>query len=153
MSLCLVGVAFGGRKLDADVSRWGSTGLMLWYEDVVGVRVKVLEMYLLAFCVQRWCGLIQQQDLRVAYDRPGDGDSLLLTTGQLGTLGAHIGVILLKWEDKEGLAVVCERKRKKNRLKLQGALWFYPPPCSHRLLHPALSWQTVLCNFYKNLKK
>ena len=52
--------------------------------------------YLLALRVQGRGGLVQQQDLGVPDDRPGDGDALLLTAGQLGTLRAHVGVVLLR---------------------------------------------------------
>lgn len=41
------------------------------------------EAYLLALGVQSRGGLIQEQDLGVADDRSGDGDALLLATGQL----------------------------------------------------------------------
>lgn len=53
------------------------------------------EAYLLTLRVQRRGGLIEQQDLGVANDRPGDGDALLLTARQLRTLRAHVGVIFL----------------------------------------------------------
>lgn len=52
-------------------------------------------VYLLALRVQGGGGLVQEQDLGVADDRPGDGDALLLTAGQLGALCAHVGVVFL----------------------------------------------------------
>lgn len=63
-----------------------------------GAFQSVLERHLLALCVQGRGGLVQQQDLGLAYDRPGDGDALFLTTRQLRALGAHVGVIFLRQE-------------------------------------------------------
>lgn len=51
--------------------------------------------YLFTLCVQGRRGLIQQQDLGVPDDRPGNGDALLLSSGQLGALGTHLSFIFL----------------------------------------------------------
>ena len=47
-------------------------------------------------CVQRWGGLVQQQDLGVANQGPGDGDSLLLSTAQLDPSLSNQGVKFLQ---------------------------------------------------------
>lgn len=59
-------------------------------------RSEFNEAYLLALRVQGGGGLVQEQDLGVTYDRPGDGDALLLAAGQLRTLGTDIGVVFLR---------------------------------------------------------
>lgn len=41
------------------------------------------QAYLLALGVQGRGGLVQQQDLGVTDDRPGDGNALFLATGEL----------------------------------------------------------------------
>lgn len=46
--------------------------------------------------VQRWGGLVQQEDLGVANQGPGDGDSLLLSTAQLGSSLSNQGVKFLQ---------------------------------------------------------
>lgn len=56
----------------------------------------VLGRHLLALRVQGGGGLVQQQDLGLPDDRPGDGDALLLAAGQLRALGAHVGVVFLR---------------------------------------------------------
>jgi len=63
-------------------------------------RTKFPEGYLLALRVQGGGGFIKQQDLWVSDDRPGDGNALLLTTRQLRTLRAHVGVVFLREEKK-----------------------------------------------------
>lgn len=56
------------------------------------------EAHLLALRVQGRSGLIEEEDLGVSDDGPGDGDALLLSAGQLGALGANVCVIFLRWE-------------------------------------------------------
>lgn len=51
---------------------------------------------LLALGVQGGGGLVEEQDLGVTDDGSGDGNALLLTTGQLRTLAANVGVVFLK---------------------------------------------------------
>lgn len=63
-------------------------------------HVGAVRLYLLALRVQCRGGLVQEQDLGVADDRPGDGDALLLTARQLRTLGAHVGVVFLRQGDR-----------------------------------------------------
>ena len=46
--------------------------------------------------VQRWGGLIQQEDLGVANQGSGDGDSLLLSTAQLDPSLSNQGVKFLQ---------------------------------------------------------
>ena len=46
--------------------------------------------------VQCWGGLIQQEDLGVANQGPGNGDSLLLSTAQLGSSLSNQGVKFLQ---------------------------------------------------------
>lgn len=58
------------------------------------------ETYLLALSVQSGGGLVQEQDLGVAYDRSGDGNALLLATRQLRTLGADVCVVFLRREGR-----------------------------------------------------
>ena len=48
--------------------------------------------YLLTLCVQGRGCLIQKEDFGVPHQSTGDGDALLLTSGQLGTLTTHISV-------------------------------------------------------------
>lgn len=54
------------------------------------------EAYLLALRVQSGGGLVQEQDLGVADDGPGDGNTLLLAARQLRTLGADVRVVFLR---------------------------------------------------------
>lgn len=56
------------------------------------------EAHLLALRVQGRSGLIQEEDLGVSDDGPGDGDALLLAAGQLGALGADVCVVFLQQE-------------------------------------------------------
>lgn len=58
------------------------------------------ETNLLALSVQSGGGLVQEQDLGVAYDRSGDGNALLLATRQLRTLGADVCVVFLRQEGR-----------------------------------------------------
>ena len=51
--------------------------------------------YLLALRVQRGRGLVQQEDLWVPEDGSGDGDALLLSSGELGPLRPHLSLVLL----------------------------------------------------------
>lgn len=64
------------------------------------------EAYLLALGVQGGGGLVQEQDLGVAYDRPGDGDALLLSARKLRTLRADVGVVFLRQEGRRRLKVL-----------------------------------------------
>ena len=50
---------------------------------------------LFALIVQCRGRFVQQQDARIAHQCAGDGDTLLLATGQLGTLAAQAGVVAL----------------------------------------------------------
>lgn len=89
------------------------------------------QAYLLALGVQGRGGLVQQQDLGVTDDCPGDGNALFLASGQLWTLGAHIRVVFLRQKDRfkillqvsekhlylknepvPGFGVICENNRK-----------------------------------------
>ena len=78
------------------------------------------EAYLLTLRVQRGGGLVKQQDLGIAYDRPGDGDALLLTARQLGTLGAHVGVVFLLARESRSV-VACREKFKEE--SAAAAVW------------------------------
>lgn len=62
--------------------------------------------YLLAVCVQSRGGLIQQEDLGVSDNGSGDGDSLLLSSGELGALRAHLGLILLLIQGDGGVGIL-----------------------------------------------
>lgn len=70
------------------------------YSDMSCVDSEFIGAYLLALGVQGRGGLVQEQDLGVAYDGPGDGDALLLTARQLGALGADVGVVFLRREHR-----------------------------------------------------
>lgn len=64
------------------------------------LREPLDQAYLLALGVQGGGGLIQQQDLGVTDDRPGDGDALFLAAGELWTLGAHVCVVFLRQQER-----------------------------------------------------
>lgn len=59
------------------------------------LRECLVRRHLFTLGVQGRGGFIQQQDLGVSHNRPGDGDALLLSSGQLGTLGAHLSLVFL----------------------------------------------------------
>ena len=51
--------------------------------------------YLLALSVQGRGGLVQEQDPGVSDESTGNGDSLLLSPRQLGSLAAHVSIVAL----------------------------------------------------------
>lgn len=60
------------------------------------MREPLDQAYLLALGVQGRGGLVQQQDLGITDDRPGNGNALFLAAGELWTLGTHIRVVFLR---------------------------------------------------------
>lgn len=58
----------------------------------LGSLVERLLHNLLGVGIERRSSLIQKQDLGVAKQSTGDGDTLLLTTGELGSLAANFGI-------------------------------------------------------------
>jgi hypothetical protein len=57
-------------------------------------------MNLLAFGVESAGRLVEKKDFRIANDRPGNRDSLLLTPGQLSALFANWRAITLNQDER-----------------------------------------------------
>ena len=56
--------------------------------------------------VERGCGLVEEQHLGIPEQRTGDGNLLLLTTGELQALATHMSVEAI-WEGLDELEDVC----------------------------------------------
>ena len=63
--------------------------------------VQSLLNYLLTLCVQGRGGFVQEEDLGVPHQSTGYGNSLLLTSRQLGSLTTYISAVALQKEDKQ----------------------------------------------------
>lgn len=63
--------------------RTGGHWEQIWILGAETRGEQLVQVYLLALGVQGRGGLVQQQDLGVTDDRPGDGNALLLATGKL----------------------------------------------------------------------
>ena len=57
--------------------------------------VQSLLNYLLTLCVQSRGGFVQEEDLGVPHKSTGNGNSLLLSPRQLGSLTTYIGAVAL----------------------------------------------------------
>lgn len=77
---------------------------------------ELAQVYLLALGVQGRGGLVQQQDLGVTDDRPGNGNALLLAAGKLRTLGAHVGVVFLRQQQQERFQIPLAGSEKPSHL-------------------------------------
>ena len=80
-----VGVVDGGETVSDDDASPALPGL-----------VQSLLHYLLALCVQGRGGLVQEEKFGVPYESSGDGDALLLTSGQLSSLTPYICTVALE---------------------------------------------------------
>ena len=79
-----VGIVDGGEAVSDHNARPSLPGL-----------VQGLLHYLLALCVQGRGGLVEEEEFGVPHQSTGDGNSLLLSPGQLGASATHIGGVSL----------------------------------------------------------
>ena len=85
-----VSIVDGGETVGYDNGRASFPGL-----------IQSLLDYLLTLCVQGRGGFIEEEDLGVTDQSTCNGDPLLLSSTQLGTLDSNVGIVALKAQYKE----------------------------------------------------